>query len=236
MVVRTIRPDTVFIPYHWPGRPQREPADAPHARPAQQDSGVQGLGLPDREGRRRRRTGPRRRGTARRRERADVRLRVLRRSLALHRLPGLRERLRGVRDAPRRVDDPRRLHRPARTRSPRCPTVCMHCDDPTCAQVCPADAIKKGEDGVVAVVAQAALHRLLQLRAGLSVRHSEGACRARADDEVRHVLRPHVGRASGPMCATVCPSQALAYVPPERDRARAAREADQRLPVRQPDA
>ena len=29
------------------------------------------------------------------------------------------------------------------------PMVCMHCDDPTCAQVCPADAIKKGEDGVV---------------------------------------------------------------------------------------
>jgi Fe-S-cluster-containing dehydrogenase component len=27
--------------------------------------------------------------------------------------------------------------------------VCFHCDDPTCAQVCPADAIKKGEDGVV---------------------------------------------------------------------------------------
>jgi Fe-S-cluster-containing dehydrogenase component len=29
------------------------------------------------------------------------------------------------------------------------PTVCMHCDDPTCAEVCPADAIKKNEDGVV---------------------------------------------------------------------------------------
>ncbi|HUE89894.1 MAG TPA: 4Fe-4S binding protein, partial [Vicinamibacterales bacterium] len=29
------------------------------------------------------------------------------------------------------------------------PMVCMHCDEPTCALVCPADAIKKGEDGVV---------------------------------------------------------------------------------------
>ena len=30
------------------------------------------------------------------------------------------------------------------------PMVCMHCEEPTCALVCPADAIKKGEDGVVA--------------------------------------------------------------------------------------
>ena len=27
--------------------------------------------------------------------------------------------------------------------------VCWHCDEPTCAQVCPTDAIKKGDDGVV---------------------------------------------------------------------------------------
>src|SRR5690606_24639002 len=26
------------------------------------------------------------------------------------------------------------------------PMVCMHCDDPTCAEVCPADAIKQNED------------------------------------------------------------------------------------------
>ena len=25
------------------------------------------------------------------------------------------------------------------------PTVCMHCEEPTCALVCPADAIKKNE-------------------------------------------------------------------------------------------
>jgi Fe-S-cluster-containing dehydrogenase component len=29
------------------------------------------------------------------------------------------------------------------------PVVCMHCDSPTCAEVCPADAIKKTADGVV---------------------------------------------------------------------------------------
>src|SRR5690606_40723873 len=29
------------------------------------------------------------------------------------------------------------------------PVVCMHCHSPTCAEVCPAEAIKKTEDGVV---------------------------------------------------------------------------------------
>jgi Fe-S-cluster-containing dehydrogenase component len=29
------------------------------------------------------------------------------------------------------------------------PVICMHCDSPTCAEVCPADAIKKTADGVV---------------------------------------------------------------------------------------
>ena len=26
------------------------------------------------------------------------------------------------------------------------PMVCMHCEDPTCAEVCPADAIKQNEE------------------------------------------------------------------------------------------
>src|SRR5262249_19694428 len=29
------------------------------------------------------------------------------------------------------------------------PVVCMHCDSPTCAEVCPADAIKRTGDGIV---------------------------------------------------------------------------------------
>ena len=32
------------------------------------------------------------------------------------------------------------------------PVICMHCDSPTCAEVCPADAIKRTDDGVVGVV------------------------------------------------------------------------------------
>ena len=29
------------------------------------------------------------------------------------------------------------------------PVICMHCDVPTCAEVCPADAIKPSEDRIV---------------------------------------------------------------------------------------
>jgi len=29
------------------------------------------------------------------------------------------------------------------------PVVCMHCESPACAEVCPADAIKQTEDGIV---------------------------------------------------------------------------------------
>ena len=36
----TIRPDTVFVPFHWVGR---QPADQRRARPVQPDAGVQGL-------------------------------------------------------------------------------------------------------------------------------------------------------------------------------------------------
>ena len=40
----TIRPDTVFIPYHWPGAQGREPAHQPRARPDLEDARVQGRG------------------------------------------------------------------------------------------------------------------------------------------------------------------------------------------------
>ena len=40
-----------------------------------------------------------------------------------------------------------RIDRAASTQT--APMVCMHCEDPTCAQVCPADAIKQTEEGIV---------------------------------------------------------------------------------------
>ena len=100
------------------------------------------------------------------------------------------------------------------------PQVCMHCDDPTCAQVCPADAIKQTEGGVV----QSALkprcigcsNCVLACPFGVPKILSLSAQMMKCD---MCYDRTSVGKR--PMCATVCPSQALAYVPPAtiaRDR------------------
>ena len=98
--------------------------------------------------------------------------------------------------------------------------VCFHCDDPTCAEVCPADAIKKGVDGIV----QSALKARC-----IGCSNCVLACPfgiPKIVPEYQQMVkcnmcydRTSVGKR--PMCATVCPSQALAYVRPEdiaRDR------------------
>jgi Fe-S-cluster-containing dehydrogenase component len=57
------------------------------------------------------------------------------------------------------------------------PMVCMHCEEPTCALVCPADAIKRGEDGVVRSALKTAMHRLFQLCPRVPVRRSQSTRR-----------------------------------------------------------
>ena len=42
-VTGAIRPDTVFLPFHWAGDAQRQPADQRRARPGLRDAGVQGV-------------------------------------------------------------------------------------------------------------------------------------------------------------------------------------------------
>jgi len=94
------------------------------------------------------------------------------------------------------------------------PTVCMHCENPTCAQVCPADAIRQDEDGVV--------HSSLKPRC-VACSNCVLACPFGVPNvlvQIEQMMkcdlcfdRTSVGKK--PMCATVCPSQALSYVPPE---------------------
>ena len=99
------------------------------------------------------------------------------------------------------------------------PMVCMHCADPTCAQVCPADAVKKGEDGVV--------HSSLKPRC-IACSNCVLACpfgipkvMVRQEQMMKCDLcydRTSAGKR--PMCATVCPSQALSYRPREEMQGR----------------
>lgn len=95
------------------------------------------------------------------------------------------------------------------------PTVCMHCDNPTCAQVCPADAIKKTEDGVV----QSSLKPRCVACSNCVLGCPFGVPKmmSRLDQMMKCDMcydRTSVGKR--PMCATVCPSQALAFVPIEK--------------------
>jgi Fe-S-cluster-containing dehydrogenase component len=90
------------------------------------------------------------------------------------------------------------------------PTVCMHCSDPACAAVCPADAIKIDAHGVVSSAmpercigcgncALACPFGVPQVEAGIELMRKCDLC----------YERTAVGL--GPMCATVCPSGALFY-------------------------
>jgi len=89
--------------------------------------------------------------------------------------------------------------------------VCWHCDNPTCAQVCPADAIKKYEDGIVGSSLKprciGCSNCVLACPFGIPKLVPEYEQMMKCD---MCYDRTSVGKR--PMCATVCPSQALAYV------------------------
>jgi Fe-S-cluster-containing dehydrogenase component len=99
------------------------------------------------------------------------------------------------------------------------PQVCMHCDNPTCAQVCPADAIKETPDGVV----QSSLKPRCIGCQNCVVACPFGVPKYKPDfDQMMKCDmcydRTSVGKR--PMCATVCPSEALYYGPMEEWRGR----------------
>jgi len=91
------------------------------------------------------------------------------------------------------------------------PVICMHCDSPTCAEVCPADAIKKTPDGIVQ---SAKKERCIGCNncglacpfgvpkvevTGIELMMKCDMCYDRTSEGLK------------PMCASVCPSQALFF-------------------------
>src|SRR5690242_21753725 len=95
------------------------------------------------------------------------------------------------------------------------PVICMHCHSPTCAKVCPADAIKKTEDGVVQSSLKprciACSNCVLACPFGIPKMMTELEQMMKCD-----MCYDRTSEGKRPMCATVCPSQALAYVPREQ--------------------
>jgi Fe-S-cluster-containing dehydrogenase component len=90
------------------------------------------------------------------------------------------------------------------------PVVCMHCDSPTCAEVCPADAIKRTGDGVVQSARKprciACNNCVLACPFGVPKMNTQMNLMMKCD---MCYDRTSVGKK--PMCASVCPSQALFF-------------------------
>ena len=90
------------------------------------------------------------------------------------------------------------------------PVVCMHCETPTCAEVCPADAIKRTADGIVQTARKprciACNNCVLACPFGVPKMHTEYKLMMKCD-----MCYDRTSQGLKPMCATVCPSQALFF-------------------------
>jgi Fe-S-cluster-containing dehydrogenase component len=88
--------------------------------------------------------------------------------------------------------------------------VCMHCEDPACARVCPADAITKDEFGVV--------HSANTARC-IACSNCVLACPFGVPKKIEttqlmmkcNLCYDRTSAGKKPMCTTVCPSGALVY-------------------------
>jgi Fe-S-cluster-containing dehydrogenase component len=90
------------------------------------------------------------------------------------------------------------------------PVVCMHCDSPTCAEVCPADAIKRTADGIVQTARKprciACNNCVLACPFGVPKMKTEFELMMKCD-----MCYDRTSTGKKPMCATVCPSGALYF-------------------------
>lgn len=90
------------------------------------------------------------------------------------------------------------------------PVVCMHCEQPTCAEVCPADAIKRTGDGVVQSARKprciACGNCVMACPFGVPELFTERQIMMKCD-----MCYDRTSAGKRPMCATVCPSQALFF-------------------------
>jgi Fe-S-cluster-containing dehydrogenase component len=90
------------------------------------------------------------------------------------------------------------------------PVICMHCEQPTCAEVCPADAIKRTGDGVVQSARKprciACGNCVMACPFGVPELYDAQQIMMKCD-----MCYDRTSAGKKPMCATVCPSQALFF-------------------------
>ena len=90
------------------------------------------------------------------------------------------------------------------------PVVCMHCEQPTCAEVCPADAIKRTADGVVQSARKprciACGNCVMACPFGVPEVYEDRQLMIKCD-----MCYDRTTAGKKPMCAAVCPSQALFF-------------------------
>ena len=90
------------------------------------------------------------------------------------------------------------------------PVVCMHCHSPTCADVCPADAIKRSADGRVMTARKprciACSNCVLACPFGVPKMNTGFELMMKCD-----MCYDRTAEGKKPMCATVCPSGALFF-------------------------
>ena len=90
------------------------------------------------------------------------------------------------------------------------PVVCMHCDSPTCADVCPADAIKKSDEGIVLSARKprciACNNCVLACPFGVPKMATDFELMMKCD-----MCYDRTSAGKMPMCASVCPSGAVLW-------------------------
>src|SRR6476469_7559937 len=94
------------------------------------------------------------------------------------------------------------------------PQVCMHCEDPICAQVCPADAIKMTPDGIV----QSSLKPRCIGCSNCVLACPFGVPKYKPEYDQMMKCDMCFDRTSvglKPMCASFCPSEALWFGKPD---------------------
>ena len=160
LVTKTIRPDTVFIPYHWPGK---QSANQLTHRTLDPRSKIPEFKVSACRYEKHLQLGG---------ARSNVRLRILRRPFALHRLSIVCGSLRRMRDTSRRVDDQLRLSGPVRDgRHRRLRVLALR--GTHLRHGVPGRRHQSGRRRRRSFGAEAPMHCLFKLRAGVSVRDSE---------------------------------------------------------------